>query len=70
MGDIMPSTNQAGTSTTYHCEHCRHIQEKNKMTIKAMLKGIRTRDELTDWMHALNKQDGATELKRFATEQA
>lgn len=66
----MPSEYQSGSSTDYHCEWCRHVDEKDTRTIKAMLRGIRTRDELQQWMHALNNQDAATDLKAYATEQA
>jgi len=66
---MSPSTNQAGTSTDHHCEHCRLVDEKDERLLKALLRGMRTRDELKEWMHALNRQEMETELKEYAAEQ-
>ena len=65
----MPSEYQSGSSQTYHCEYCRVVQTKDERTLKAILRGIRTKEQLKDWLHALNKQEKDTELKRLATEQ-
>jgi hypothetical protein len=65
----MPSEYQSGSSQTYHCEYCRVVQTKDERTLKAILRGIRTKEQLQDWLHALNKQEKQSELKRLATEQ-
>jgi len=66
---MSPSTNQAGTDSEYHCQQCKLAQTKDEPTIKALLRGIRTHDELQDWMHALNTQEMDTELKEYAAAQ-
>lgn len=61
----MPSEHQQGDSGQYSSAKRKLADTKNVETLKALLRGCATEDELRDWLGAMNATSAPTEAKEY-----
>jgi hypothetical protein len=64
----MPSENQQGDSGQYTTEKRKLMDTKNDMTLRAILDGCESKDELMDWLGAANATSASTSIKEYCAE--